>query len=177
MSSAIKLYKKLEDLTERELLTPLKALDASQASIKPEPDCWSLLQVAQHLLLVEKRILKSAMEENPDYPQLGLWDDLRISGFGLLLLTPIKVKVPVPEVLPQENIEHDVLLEQWKVTQQGWHTLLDKTKSLEVSSKTAILRHPIAGWMNLTHCLSFMHRHFQHHIPQIRRVLAGLETE
>ena len=175
MVSASVQYKKLEDLTEQELLAPLKSLEALQVSKKPAPDSWSLLEVAQHLLLVEKRVLKSAMEENRDYPQLGILDDLRIAGFGLLLLTPIKVKVPVPEVLPQEDIDRESLLEQWQITRQGWHSLLDKNNSSEQASRTAILKHPIAGWMNLNHCLSFMHRHFQHHIPQIRRILAGLD--
>ena len=157
------------DQKRRVFLKELSDLPSNLLSAHPGPNRWSLLQVLQHLVLAERVVLRGL----PDHSELkhqtpGLRDRL---GY-LIVLGVLKWHIPVPvpsrSMLPEENIELDVLRRQWD-DNMDW--LSEYVKGLtQETAERAVFRHPVTGPLTPNQALRIARLHLDTHLRQAERI-------
>lgn len=151
------------------LLAELAATSPAGLAFRPAPDAWSLEDVAQHLWLVERgavHILESRVEK-PPLPR-DPWSPLKMAAMRLLVPRGIRIKAPVPEIVPKERMPLDTVRAEWDRTRATLRGLLEQVTPDRVTKR--IFRHPIFGPMTIAESAEFVWRHHDHHLHQIRRI-------
>ena len=137
---------------------------------RPPMGGWSLVDVVEHLVLVEQG-LNSALAKapNPARPRVVRWDQgFRFLVMRVVLKVGVRVKAPVVEVLPTRELPWHALLSRWEEHRRGLEEWL-------LSADPAILgdarfKHPIVGWLTVPQALTFAADHLEHHLAQIGRI-------
>lgn len=163
-----RLQARYDELEQRrsDLLVELSGLDGSQLAFRPSSEAWSVLQVAQHLLLVEEAILAQRPEQelcrrNPRQ-RVG---HLLVS---LVLKTGLRVRVPTRRVVPEPVVDLGETAERWERARDGLRARLEELTVQ--TARNVFARHPIAGPLDAAESLLFLTRHFDHHLGQVRRI-------
>jgi hypothetical protein len=86
----------------------------------------------------------------------------------LILKTGIRVKNPVPEAAPDDDIDLPGLLEAWEQARADLAAVLAETK--ERGLQYAAFKHPVAGPWNVEEALVFLVAHLDHHLRQLDRI-------
>ncbi len=140
---------------------------------KPKPGAWSVLEVLQHLLVVEKKSLAYAKKKS-SYPEslknANFNDHFRQFLLYLYLRAPLKIKAPalVNEEQFVQGVTFEELMEDWQQARQELMAFLDSVPQ-EWAGK--LIFRTFAGRMTLGGMLFFFKEHFARHKKQIKRTL------
>lgn len=164
----------IETLREQHgvLETITQSLSLEELQDSSSEQSWSLLEVMEHLYMVEKATqgaVRKSIGQLPALRQLSFAQRCRAVLLRFALKLPLKFKVPVKTVVPSGLLSPEELQKSWEELEQGWLELLEPLRgdTLELG----VFSHPLSGWMNAEQSLRFLSEHFKHHLPQVRRIL------
>lgn len=151
-------------------------MSEAQLRFRPAPGAWSISEVADHLLHVEKEIIKAStkhgVERRRQRRTLKQW--LAAKGFRAVTLLNIRIKVPAKVagmVTPGSTPDLDALWAQWRDTHDQFERYFETIGSGDVGHMA--FRHPIIGPTRVDGFLPFVTQHFDHHMKQVRRIRAS----
>ncbi len=152
-----------------EVLGSLDGLGPPQLRFRPTPESWGLLDVIEHLVLIEERIL-GGLGARPG--PLPLLERVRV-GAGFALLTVWlrgggRIRVPSRAVMPGGSSSLEELRGRWDTVRAGLNQALERLERSDLGRP--MMRHPIVGKLSPTQTLSFLHTHVAHHRPQLARI-------
>jgi uncharacterized damage-inducible protein DinB len=159
------------------LLLHLEAYPEGRLSRQPSPEQWSVLQVVEHLLRVEKvalgYILKKSSGGYSSMPRQGWLSILLLATLRLYLVLPIKVKAPKAVDVPLQDPMPDLaeLAREYRQTRASFREFLQNAP--EEAFEVNIFRHPLVGRLRLRETLGFLSAHFERHRSQIQRLLSA----
>lgn len=150
-------------------LAELATLSPAAVAFRPAPDAWSLEDLAQHLWLIERGAVHilTSRQEKPPLPRDPL-SPLKIAAMRMLVHRDIRIKAPVPEIVPQTRMPLDAVRAEWDATRATLRALLERVTPERMEMR--IFRHPIFGPMTLAQATEFVWRHHDHHLHQLRRI-------
>ena len=159
------------DETTQLLFSDLGDVSPGQASFKPTPDNWSILQVLDHLFMAESGTLRYMRNKNKaeSLDSLTIVPTVKTAILALFLLLPLKIKAPAVVSQPENAGELDDIQRQWKDHRQALQQFLSDLPLNR--TRKMIFRHPFIGPMNIYHTLTFLNYHLIHHRRQIKRLL------
>ena len=165
---AAELLQELETRKSR-FVSTLSKLSAEQLDFRADPQAWTPVQVGHHVVLAEQRTADSIKKHR------GMRSGKRQLRYRagnallwLVLKTGLRVKNPVPEAAPDDQIDLDRLLEIWDKARGDLEAVLSETK--ERGLEYAAFKHPIAGPWNVEEALVFLVAHLDHHLRQLDRI-------
>jgi hypothetical protein len=174
------LNKKVQVLFERleservKLLDQLAVLPNAKLDYRPDLKKWSVNHILIHLLTSEHLTLVYLRKKSLGIDQLknaGLLELVKIQLLKTSQRLPFaKYKVPkhialnTPDVMPFGELQT-----RWGASRAELKNFLETIE--EKNLHKLIFKHPVAGRFDILQCLIFMREHFQHHLPQIKRLL------
>lgn len=154
------------------LLERLGAYTDSQRAFQPDPASWSLAGVVLHLILVEESLVRNGRAQATTRPQ---WVRLRARLRERLVVAALgrdlRIKVPVPTVVPQAHLPLDELAARWAAARADLRAYVGEVRP-PLWARTAF-RHPRTGWMTAMGGLRLIEAHCGHHLRQVERILAA----
>ena len=153
------------------LLADLERFNDDQLRRKPGPRDWSLLQIAQHMVLAERDVLQYLPE--PDdliARKRGLRDRILYVLVLLILRWNIRVPVPAEGMAPDGNTSLSELRQQWDENLHWLRGYLDTLRPEDL--RRAVFSHPVAGALTGPQAAKMAQFHFDAHLRQINRVKA-----
>jgi DinB superfamily len=167
------LQNRFETLENRKqiFMTVLETSTSQQLTFKPTPEAWNMLEVAQHLIKVERGLFAPALK-GVDVGQVTLRSRLGYWFIMATFKTPLKVKVPSKakgaEPKAGEILELKGIQEGWQMTREQLRAYLEPQP---VSARsTPVTRHPFVDPMTLGQMLGFFDVHIAHHQHQLNRL-------
>ncbi len=156
----------------RSLMIQLNGLRPDQLDFQPGPAAWSLLQVVEHFMLIERAMIQDAGERLLR-PARTVTSREKVMAFVVVcvLKSSLKVKTPASakSVLPQPNTSLDDVRSQWSRTRDELERLLEGISPDR--NFTVVFSHPVSGGMTPSQGLRFIRAHVQHHHGQIDRLI------
>lgn len=155
----------------------LSSKPVSQLNKRTETEQWSVLDVIQHLILVEKASL-AYVKKKSSFPDnlldAGSFDFFRQWKMQFFMSLPIKIKAP--KAVSGNNFRDDVslaeLLSEWRNERNKLHGFLE---GYPIGfDKKLTYKHPFAGRLTLKSMLYFVETHYDRHLKQINRILASV---
>lgn len=162
------LFENLESRKQR-FVTTLQGFSPEQLEYRADPQAWTPVQVGHHVTIAEQRTADSIKKHRgirSGKPSLRY----RVGNamLWLVLKTGIKVKNPVPEAAPDDDIDLARLLEVWGKARIDLEAVLEETK--ERGLEYAAFNHPIGGPFNVEQAVEFLVAHLDHHLRQLDRI-------
>ncbi|MFN7117073.1 MAG: DinB family protein [Saprospiraceae bacterium] len=162
------------DTKLNKLLSDLQQYSDEKLNHKPTPESWSVVQVLQHLMLVENasaKYVQKKLSYNPKLSKVNLgtaWRMLILKSYNWL---PIKLKAP--SYVNENNFaEQAVLADVAAKWQEQRRQLRDYLATLpDTIYDKEVYKHPLAGRLSLNGMLQFYEGHFDRHYKQIQRLL------
>lgn len=157
------------------LLDCLRALDTKLLEYQPSPRSWSMLQVAQHLVLVETLLVDSMLRaDRPPvrvrwWHAIGRWLLFLVYRYGLRVPAPTKRIIPVAKPPLEESAR------AWEALRQRLRAFLEATTP--ESARNLGFRHPVSGPHDVAETLDFIRMHFEHHLRQLARIQVSAATK
>ena len=158
----------------------LSALDPAFLDIRLTADSWSVRDVLEHLVLVERAIvpiLQKAVAQRKfigqPWPLCSISSRMKMLFLRQALRRPVRAKAPNTKVLPQGRESAETLLAEWP----NWTRELSKVcEAAEHRDffRRAIFYHGIVGAITLPHTVEFIGEHIFHHQFQLDRILASV---
>ncbi len=155
-----------------QLLKQLEPLNESQLAFKSAPETWSILDVVEHLILVERASLSYLHKKRSDLASLKklgrvapVW---RCFLLACALRSPLKFKAPVKSVIPNSGQSLRELQTVWDDLRQQWRTTLESITPDMM--RLPLSGHPVAGRFTAAQGLFWMAEHLRHHLKQIVRI-------
>lgn len=152
-----------------EVEAALAALSPAQLAFRPGEDAWSIGEVLDHVVRVERSVLEGARKPGVSRAR---WRSkpLRRAITWLTFTLGIRIRVPqrVGHVTPERAARADEALTRWTVVRQEYRGFL-ASLSAEQLGELAI-KHPIAGPFSYRNFLAFLEWHLRHHRRQIARI-------
>ena len=136
---------------------------------------WSIAENLYHLWLTEFITIKY-IKKKTSYPEslvnVSCFSKIKMKLLELIFFTGVKMKAPkiTYDSMPQ-NIEIKKLRETWLKSRKSFQELVNSLDKAIL--KKGILRHPIAGRIDINMTLQFIKMHFHHH----RKIIAKLESK
>lgn len=153
------------------LLEQLDGLEAELLTARPGAETWSILDIAEHLVVAERVVLRG----------LPPWADLADQPRGLkqrtifllvlaILRLGIPVKVPTRRMNPTGQATLAGLRREWD---EHLRWLRSYAREFDADGRRrAVFLHPVAGPITLVQALRMNLLHLRTHQRQIRRRLA-----
>ena len=160
------------DGVRRGILAEVEAMRPDQLTRKPTPDSWNVLEVVEHLVLIEQVVLRGL----PEFDQLVVRPRTLANRFWhavirAILFFNIPVKVPSRGMKPTGTRTLEELKALWD-KQHAWVSRyaehVDRT-----GRDPAVFKHPVAGPLTLRQSLRLVVPHMGRHWNQIRRLRAS----
>lgn len=174
MNSKIENQLEQIDTKMEHLLKDLQQYSEATLNRKPTPNSWSVLQILQHLMLVEsasEKYVRKKLSYNPSLKKVSILTSLRIVGMRMYNLLPIKLKAPTyvnENNFPATSTLTEVA-EKWKAQRRELRTYL-ATLPADVFDKE-VYKNPIVGRLSVLGMLQFYEGHFDRHRKQVDRLL------
>jgi hypothetical protein len=149
-------------------LSTLRSRTEAERRFRPAGGAWSMLHVAEHLVLAEERSLLGVLKGPPAGTRATALARIRMAAVRFVMATDIRVKVPVPAVIPQGVVALDELEARWEAARHGLAAAFDPITPAD--ARAARFRHPIAGWVTAREGLGFLASHIRHHTAQLERI-------
>ena len=162
--------KDLEDLFEK-----LSVYTEKNLNKKIHKNKWSIAENLYHLWLTEFITIRY-IKKKTSYPDslvnVSFVSKFKMKLLELIFFTGLKMKAPkiTYDSIPK-NIEIKKLKETWIKSRKSFEELVNTLD--ESILKKGILRHPIAGRIDIHMTLKFIKMHFHHH----RKIITKLETK
>jgi len=168
------LGRRFDDLEEsrRNFLRPVEALSLRQQEFRPSPESWSLVQVAHHVMLVERESVRF-IQGGREPGARRLKHAALSAAVRLVLSTGLRVKAPVEAIKPKEDLSLQEVASRWQRVREDLRVYLDRIPEEEL--ERLVFRHPIAGPFNIVQTLGFLASHLRHHARQLRRIRKAAE--
>ena len=153
------------------LLTKLAGLSEDQLRYHPKPGSWSLLQVAEHLVLLEELVYAAMTKDNRPIVRRRWWHKIGEWLLSLVLKYQLRVPAPTKRIVPVADTPLEDIRRHWESVRDRFRTFLEA--STPESVQRLGLRHPVSGPYDIPGTLEFVAAHFDHHLNQIRRIEAS----
>ena len=140
----------------------------SQRRFRPGEGAWSMLDVTEHLVLAEEKSLLGILKGPRPGTRVTPVAQVRMAAVRLVLASSLRVKVPVPTVVPEGKASLDELEARWKAAHRGVAGALEPITIVDAGA--ARFRHPLAGWVTAREGLGFLVGHIRHHAVQLTRI-------
>jgi uncharacterized damage-inducible protein DinB len=151
-----------------ELMAIADALSAEQLTFRPAVDCWSALEVVEHLVKVEEAIAYHVKPRSPRTLLEAAQTRAKLGIMCLLFAVGGRVKVPIQGILPLGGVTLTDLARRWETAQALLGERLEQLGPGDWSRP--IMRHPIIGRLTPPETLRFIYWHEGHHRRQIGRI-------
>ena len=161
-------------LKREALLQHLGSLSNNVSSFKAGPDKWSIVEVVEHLVIVEKDLLKQLSTNVPAStldPKSRTPD--KYQGVIKVMERDIPVDVPDESMEPHGRLTLDELLSRWDDVREKLRGFLAGIHS--ENKDNLVYRHPFAGPLDISETLHFIDVHFDNHMRHIDRILAQMK--
>lgn len=174
MDKKILTYFKRLERSKHNLLALVNGVPHEQLNTKPAEGRWSIAQVLYHMKEAEKLPLaymkKKTLDPNALYPST-LKQQLRSYLLQISLFLPLKFEAPrvVKDGIPEE-IHLEELKRDWEVVRKDMKAFLENLDPALYNKK--IFKHPRIGMINIKQTMDFFQSHFDHHVPQVKGLLA-----
>ena len=155
------------------LLGAIAKLSADQISWKSAPDCWSVLQIVEHLVLCDERlgVAKRPQDIGTARPLFRVVPRrIRIMLLNYALNHNAKLPLPSAEIDPHGAIPMATLLERWQTVRE-----LTRSELSSMSLKDRRYYHPILGATAATEMLDLDGVHIAYHARQIAGAMAAMK--
>lgn len=158
------------DEKRKELLDFVDQVPEQQASVKPEEDRWSILEVLEHLYLMEQLIVYQINQA------LKQGDTQQATEKPIHKTTNRDYKVEAPEaVRPKGEFKTlDQAKEGLKKTREATLFLIHNKEQETLQNR--VFPHPAFGDMNLEQWVEFIGWHELRHLDQMKEVKAHIHT-
>lgn len=153
-----------------------RGLSEPQLRFRPAAGAWSISEVAQHLLQVEREITSASSKQGVE--RRGQRQTLRewIATKGFRTITRFNIRVKVPQkvaklVTPNATPDLNALWGEWREVHERLGHFLETIGPAGMDDMA--FRHPIMGPTSIRGLLPFFISHFDHHMRQVRRIRAS----
>jgi hypothetical protein len=154
------------------LLERLARYTDAQHAFQPDPSTWSLAGVVQHLILVEEKLVANGRAQAAQHPPwVGIPTRLRGRMVRAALGRDLRIRAPVPDVVPEAHVPLEALALHWKAARADLMAYVAEVPAPRWTR--AAFRHPRIGWMTAMGGLRFLEAHSDHHLSQVERILAA----
>lgn len=150
-----------------------QALSEAELRFRPAEGAWSIAEVAQHLLHVEREVAKAALK--PGVERRGRRRTPREwAGFVVFLaVVKLNFRIRVPQkvagrVTPATNPDINALWPEWREVHEDLARHFETMREENLGEMA--FRHPIVGPTSVRGLLPFLLQHFDHHMRQVRRI-------
>ena len=158
----------LEDWRDAFLVT-LGNEPEARLAWRPGGTAWSALDTVQHLVLVEEGVVGYARRKLQAPPQpVSFLDRAKLALLVALMRSPIRVRAPLPQVVPAEIVPLADTSARWERVRAELRELLVSLP--EERRKALLFRHPVSGPLDPAGTLDFVEAHARHHDVQFRRI-------
>ena len=168
--------KKFADLKNKRqmILEQLDAVPPAHLTHKAGPDRWSVVEVIQHLVIVEQQIMKQAESTpTPTGTEPQPYSRERLEMVLEILETDVAVDVPAASMAPDGRDSLSALLDQWAETRQQLEHFLRKMPADRYEE--LLFSHPVAGPLSVVDMLDLANVHLGYHMRQIQRIREAFE--
>lgn len=165
------LQQQCADLDRRScvLLDDLARLAPLELSFKPDPRCWSILEVVQHLVLSEQDVIGNArFVDTPAFLRRDLRAYLGYPAVFLMLYYGVPWPVPSAGMIPDGRTTIAELRTQWNDLHAWLQRYVDGLTPTTI--KQAVFYHPLTGPITVKQTLVLSHIHLSCHLRQIERI-------
>ncbi len=152
----------------RELLSSIGHLSDEQLNQVIEKEHWTIMQVLDHLLLMEKSVTRIISD------QLANGEDKTSSEKPITLTTDRSRKISAPSfVIPSnEFIGLDEMKNKLTTSRQSLCNIIDSADTSLFNKRS--YPHPVFGNLSLEQWISFVGLHEKRHLAQINELKAAL---
>ena len=172
-TKAAKQLKQLDaDLTL--LLEVLKDYSEATLNKKPAEDKWSVMQLMEHLMLVEgygQSYVKKKLSFSSSLVKVGMATAWRNLVLNVFIKSPFKITAP--DAVSEENLpEYSNFWETAKKWKEQRKLLWELFESIPLEHyDKEIYKHPLAGRLSIYGLLDFYQGHFTRHRKQMNGIL------
>ena len=163
---------KFDSLTNKRdvLLQKLDSLSTETLNFKAGPDKWSVVEVVEHLVIVEEDLLLQVSRSTTDSPlDHKLKSREKYNTVIKVMERDIPVDVPDKRAEPQGRLTLDELLSRWVSIRKKLRGVLAE---IHLAKKDHLIyQHPFAGPLDISETLHFFDVHFDNHMRHIERIL------
>jgi uncharacterized damage-inducible protein DinB len=161
-------FERLES-ARHEVESEFASLSREQLAFRPHAGSWTLVEVLDHIVLVERTVLGGARKPGVNRSQwrhkpLRRFLTWVVFGLGIRIRVPSRVK----QVVPQTNPDPAEVLARWKEVRADMRSFLETLESAQLGDLA--IKHPIAGPFAYRNFLAFLEWHLKHHRRQIGRL-------
>ena len=160
-------YQKMFDLID--------GLMPDQLLFKPEPDCWSILQVLQHVVSGAQGMRRSEAELRDNPLREILKPGAMVKVVMDVLVNDVPVDVPDPSLEPDGKVTVEELCAIWEKERRAVAVLLE-TVTAE-NQEQVMFSHAAAGPLTALQMLEIAEAHLETHRRQIDRIRAELPAK
>lgn len=156
---------------KNDLLNFTSSLSQTQQTYKPDSETWSVLEIIEHLILVEEvslRGIQKRLEEKSAIKPAGLSTWFRSFLLNTGLRINVKYKAPSKRVHPENPQSLVDLNQRWEKSNNVLTQFISGFSDSDLN--LPVYRHPRGGDITLTYGLEFFLEHLNHHLQQIERI-------
>jgi uncharacterized damage-inducible protein DinB len=150
------------------LLDDLLAHSPEQLHFHYASGAWSLAQLVEHLVLVEEGTLRFLTKKTPRPDTRPLAQRIRFHAFRLMMPLAIRVRVPVPSVLPTSDVPLEQLATRWDAARAALERYLEGVRQEQL--RLLVFKHAFGGPLTVLETLDVFRLHIVHHGHQLRRI-------
>jgi len=154
--------------TRDAFLDSVRSGTETQRRFRPSEAAWSMLEVTEHLVLAEEKSLLGVQKGPRPGTRVTVAGHFRMAAVRLVLSTGLRVRVPVPTVVPAGLASLDELQARWEAAHRGLAEAIEPVTALDAGA--ARFRHPLSGWVTAREGLGFLVSHIRHHAIQVTRI-------
>jgi hypothetical protein len=147
-------------------------LTAEQLGFRPREHAWSMAEVLDHIVRVERSVLEGARKPGVNRTRWRSKPHRRLLTW-LVFSLGLKIRVPerVKHVAPEAGAAAADVLGRWAAVRDDMRTFLASLRADQMGQLA--IKHPIAGPFAYRDFLAFLEWHLKHHRRQLRRVRAA----
>lgn len=153
------------------LLARLSSKDPASLSYHPGAGSWSMLQVVQHLVLVEQLVMTGMIKPARPMVKRRWWHRVGAWLVAFVFRHGFRVPAPSKAVVPLDDMPLDVSERSWVSLRVQLRAFLEEITP-ERSGQLGF-RHFVSGPHDIAGTLDFIRSHFDHHLRQIGRIEAS----
>ena len=155
------------------LLERLASMSPGQLTARPAAGGWHVLDVVQHVIIVEELVLRALATRPGPLPLAErIRSGLRLTALRVYLRAGGRVRAPTPAILPQGSVPLDELRARWDRVRAGYASALASFGPADMARP--MMKHPIVGKLTPKQTLTFLDTHLAHHRRQIERISRAL---
>lgn len=161
-------------LKREALLEHLGSLSTDVTSFKAGSDKWSIVEVVEHLVIVEKDLLRQ-LSVNVPTSTLDIKSKIPQKHQTVIKVMERDIAVDVPDesMEPRGRLALDELINQWDDIRKELQEVLAEIRS--ENENELVYQHPYGGPLDIAEALQFIDVHFDNHVRHIDRILAQMK--